>query len=159
MATRIQYSLILVVCACRIMHGHARVYIIQYNNQHSKNIPQHILAYRYNVLNSYLIQVVHYICPHARTDPPHSKHILSMQMMLYLYIYATVHLLIIITIIQESRANRITLAFIGAIQEVLLDYASIALPHINFSNLTHSPFSVERSFFSCRSSQTEAHFR
>ncbi|XP_064390709.1 sushi, von Willebrand factor type A, EGF and pentraxin domain-containing protein 1-like [Halichondria panicea] len=60
---------------------------------------------------------------------------------------------------EESRANRITLAFIGAIEEVLLNYASIALPHINFANLTHSPFSVERSFFSCRSSQTEAHFR
>ena len=50
---------------------------------------------------------------------------------------------------EESRANRITLAFIGAIEEVLLNYASIALPHINFANLTHSPFSVERSFFSC----------
>ena len=63
------------------------------------------------------------------------------------------------TIIQESRANRFTLAFLGAIEEVLLDYTSIALPHINFANMTHSPFSVERSFFSCRSSQTEAHFR
>ncbi|XP_064387977.1 uncharacterized protein LOC135336177 [Halichondria panicea] len=61
---------------------------------------------------------------------------------------------------EESRANRFTLAFLGAIEEVLLDYASIALPHINFANnMTHSPFSVERSFFSCRSSQTEAHFR
>ncbi len=61
--------------------------------------------------------------------------------------------------LQNSRVNALRQAFIVTIQQVLVDHLPIILPEVSANNFTRSPLQSQRSFFSCRNSVTDVHFR